>query len=264
MAEKERFETILTEKKDGILWISLNRPHRMNACNMDLIDEMTTIIEEAETDRDIRCIILKAEGDRAFSVGADLTMFAGLDPETAISTSKRGQRLMDKIESSSKPIIAAIHGFCLGGGLEMAMACDFRIADESAQLGNPEINLGIIPGWGGTQRLSKFVGLAKAKEMVFFGDRIDAQEALNIGLVHKVVPFGALYAEADAMAKRLVAGPPVALKVAKKVMNFGTQLALEEGLKMEAESFGVLAETEDIVEGISAFFEKRKPEFKGE
>jgi enoyl-CoA hydratase/3-hydroxyacyl-CoA dehydrogenase len=264
MTERSRYETILTEKRGGVLWISLNRPHRMNACNLELVEEMSAALDEAEADREVRCVVLRGEGERAFSVGADLTIFVGLDPEMAIAISRKGQRLMDKIEASSKPVIAAIHGFCLGGGLEMAMACDFRVAEESAQFGSPEINLGIIPGWGGTQRLSKFVGLAKAKEMVFLGDRVDAGEAQRLGLVHKVVPVGKLQEEAEALAERLAAGPPVALRVAKKAMNFGTQLPLEEGLNMEAESFGVLANTEDIVEGISAFFEKRKPEFKGE
>ena len=264
MAEKSRFETIITEKRDGVQWISLNRPHRMNACNLELVEEMSTAIDELEADREVRCVVIKGEGDRAFSVGADLTMFTDLTPETAIATSEKGQRMIDKIEASSKPFIAAIHGFCVGGGLEIVLACDFRIADESAQLGSPEINLGIIPGWGGTQRLSRIIGLSKAKEFVFLGDRVPADEALGLGLVHKVVPVDKLMEEAEVLAQRLAAGPPVALKVAKRAMNFGTQLPLEEGLRIEAQSFGTLASTEDIVEGISAFFEKRKPEFRGE
>lgn len=264
MAKKGRFETVITEKRDGVQWISLNRPHRLNACNLELVEEMSTAIDELEADKEVRCVVIKGAGDRAFSVGADLTMFTDLDPETAVATAEKGQRLMDKIEASSKPFIASIHGFCVGGGLEIALACDFRIADESAQLGSPEINLGIIPGWGGTQRLSRIIGLPKAKEFVFLGDRVPADEALRLGLVHKVVPVDKLMEETEALAQRLVAGPPLALKVAKRAMNFGTQLPLEEGLKMEAESFGTLAATEDIVEGISAFFEKRKPEFKGE
>jgi len=264
MAEKGRFATITTEKRDGVQWVALNRPHRMNAFDLEMVDELSSLIDEIDGDREVRCVVIRGEGERAFSVGADLTMFTGMDPERAVATSERGQRLMDKIEASPKPFIAAIHGYCLGGGLEIALACDFRIAEESAQLGNPEINLGIIPGWGGTQRLSRVVGLPKAKELVFLGDRIKADEALKIGLVHRVVPVGRLKEEAEALAKRLVAGPPVALRIAKGAINLGTQLPLEEGLKMEAESFETLASTEDLVEGISAFFEKRKPEFKGE
>jgi enoyl-CoA hydratase/3-hydroxyacyl-CoA dehydrogenase len=264
MAEKSRFDTVITEKRDGVQWISLNRPHRLNAFNLELVGELSTVIDELEADREVRCVVLKGEGDRAFSVGADLTMFTDLDPPTAIATAEKGQRLMDKIEASSKPFIAAIHGFCVGGGLEIVLSCDFRVAAESAEFGSPEINLGIIPGWGGTQRLSRIIGLPKAKEFVFLGDRVSADEALRLGLVNRVVPVDRLVEEVEALARRLVAGPPVALRVAKRAINFGTQLILEEGLKLEAESFGTLASTEDIIEGISAFFEKRKPEFKGE
>jgi|TARA_B100001971_G_C18225888_1_gene560374 enoyl-CoA hydratase/3-hydroxyacyl-CoA dehydrogenase len=235
----------------------------MNAFNLEMIDEVSAAVEKVDADDEVRCIILKGDGDRGFSAGADLTIFSDLSPEGAIATSERGQRLMDRIEASPKPFIAAIHGFCLGGALEIVLACDFRVVSESAQLGSPEVNLGIIPGWGGTQRLSRLIGLGRAKEMVFLGDRMSAENAFRIGLVHKVVPLDNLYEEAEALAKRLAAGPPVALKVAKRVMNLGSQLSLEKGLKMEAASFGTLAETEDIIEGISAFFERRKPKFKG-
>lgn len=263
MTEKSRFDHILAEKRGRVLWLSLNRPDRMNSFNMEMIDEVSTAIDEADADEGVRCVLVKGEGDKAFSAGADLTMFKGLDTESAIAASERGQRLMDRIEASPKPFVAAIHGFCLGGGLEFALACDFRVAAESASFGSPEINLGLIPGWGATQRLSRMLGLARAKELVLLGDRIKADEALKIRLVHKVVPLDSLYVEAEALAQRLAAGPPVALRVAKRAMNEGSQLPLMEGLRMEAESFGALAETEDLVEGISAFFERRKPEFKG-
>ena len=263
MTEKSRFDHILAEKRGRVLWLSLNRPDRMNSFNMEMIDEVSTAIDEADADEGVRCVLVKGEGDKAFSAGADLTMFKGLDTESAIAASERGQRLMDRIEASPKPFVAAIHGFCLGGGLEFALACDFRVAAESASFGSPEINLGLIPGWGATQRLSRMLGLARAKELVLLGDRIKADEALKIRLVHKVVPLDRLYDEAEALAQRLASGPPVALRVAKRAMNEGSQLPLMEGLRMEAEAFGALAETEDLVEGISAFFERRKPEFKG-
>jgi enoyl-CoA hydratase/3-hydroxyacyl-CoA dehydrogenase len=263
MVKKSQFDSILIEKKGNVQWVSLNRPGRMNAFNIELIDELLTAIEEIDKDEEIRCVILKSEGERAFSVGADISMFTDLDPERAIALSERGQRLMDRIESSPKPYIAAIHGFCLGGGLEIVLACDFRIASESAQLGSPELNLGIIPGWGGTQRLLRLIGLAKAKELVFLGDRLSADEALEIGLLNKVVSLDKLYEETENLAQRLAEGPPVALKAAKKVMNEGSELPLKEGLKLEAQSFYSLASTDDIIEGISAFFERRKPEFKG-
>lgn len=263
MPEGKRFETIITEKEDGIEWITLNRPHRMNAFNLEMIDELSTAIDEAEADEDVRCAVIKSAGDRAFSTGADLSVFTDMTPISALDFSERGQRLMDKIEASSKPYIAAIHGFCLGGGLELALACDFRIADESAELGNPEIRLGIIPGWSGTQRLSKVIGLARAKELIMLGDRMPADEALRIGLVHRVVPAEKLLDEAKDLAHRLVEGPPIALKLAKHAINVGAQFPLEVGLKVEAQAFGILASAEDTIEGISAFFEKRKPEFKG-
>jgi enoyl-CoA hydratase/carnithine racemase len=263
MSKKSKYDTVLLEKKGSILWLSFNRPGRMNAFNMDMIDETYAAIEEADADDEVRCVVVKGEGDKAFSAGADLTMFTDLDAESAIAASERGQRLMDRVEASPKPFVAAIHGFALGGGLEFALACDFRVAAESASMGSPEINLGIIPGWGGTQRLPRLLGLAKAKELVLLGDRIKADEALKVGLVHKVVPLDILYEEAEALAQKLAAGPPVAMKVAKKAMNEGSEISLKDGLKIEAESFGVLAETEDIVEGLSAFFERRKAEFKG-
>jgi len=263
MARRRRFETILMDKENGVEWITLNRPHRLNAITLEMIDELSSAIDEAEEDGEVRCIVVEGAGDRAFSVGADLTMFTDLTPISAFDASERGQRLMDKIEASSKPFVAAVHGFCLGGGLELALACDFRIADESAELGSPEINLGIIPGWGGTQRLSRIIGLARAKELIMLGDRIPAEEALRIGLVHKVVPPGKLRDEVKTLAQRLAEGPPIALKHAKHAMNLGTQFALEAGLKVEAQAFSIIASAEDTMEGISAFFEKRKPEFKG-
>lgn len=263
MPKRKGFETIITEKEDGIEWITLNRPHRMNAFNLEMIDELSTAIDEAEADEDVRCVVIKSAGDRAFSTGADLTVFTDMTPISALDFSESGQRVMDKIEASSKPYIAAIHGFCLGGGLELALACDFRIADESAELGNPEIRLGIIPGWSGTQRLSKVIGLARAKELIMLGDRMPADEALRIGLVNRVVPVEKLLEEAKDLARRMVEGPPIALKLAKHAINVGAQFPLEVGLKVEAQAFGILASAEDTIEGISAFFEKRKPEFKG-
>jgi enoyl-CoA hydratase/3-hydroxyacyl-CoA dehydrogenase len=201
MAKRSRFDHILTEKRGNVFWLTLNRPGRMNTFNLEMIDEVSTAIDEADADTEVRCILIKGEGDKAFSAGADLTMFTDLDSES----------------------VAAIHGFCLGGGLEFALACDFRVAAESASFGSPEVNLGIIPGWGATQRLPRILGLARAKELVLLGDRISADEALKIGLVHKVVPLDGLYDVAEALAQRLAAGPPVALRVAKRALNDGSQ-----------------------------------------
>jgi enoyl-CoA hydratase/3-hydroxyacyl-CoA dehydrogenase len=261
-AKKSRYEAISIQKEEKIMWITLNRPHRLNTFNLEMIEELSEAIDEAEEDNETRSIIIKGEGDRAFSAGADLIIFSDLTPEHAVEVSRKGQRLMDKIEAASKLFIAAIHGFCLGGGLELALACDFRVASESAELGTTEIRLGIIPGWGGTQRLSRLIGTARAKEFIMLGDRVSAGEAMKIGLVHKTVPLSELTEEARSLALRLAEGPSVALKLAKKVINFGSQKPLAEGLKMEADSFREIASTDDVFEGISAFYEKRKPEFK--
>lgn len=261
--EGKRFETTITEKEDGVEWITLNRPHKMNALNLEMIDELSMAVDEADADEGVRCIVIKSAGDRAFCTGLDLTVFTDLTPVSAYDVSEKGQRLMNKIETSPKPFVAAIHGFCLGGGLELALACDFRLADEAAQLGSPEITLGLIPGWSGTQRLSKIIGIARAKEFIMLGGRVSSEEALKIGLVHRVVPVDKLMDEARSLAQRLSDGPPVALKLAKHAINVSSQFPSEVGLKVEAEAFGLLASTDDVVEGISAFFEKRKPEFKG-
>jgi len=263
MPEGKRFETIITEKEDGVEWITLNRPRRMNAFNLEMIDELSTAVDEADADEEVRCVVIKGAGDRAFCAGLDLTVFADLSPMSAHHLSERGQTLMDKIETSSKPFVAAIQGFCLGGGFELALACDFRLANEAAQLGSPEIGLGIIPGWGGTQRLSKIIGVARAKGFIMLGDRMSADEARKIGLVRGVVPVDELMDEVNSLAQRLAKGPPLALKLAKHAVNAGSQFPSEVGLKVEAEAMGLLASTEDAMEGISAFFEKRKPEFKG-
>ena len=258
------YETIRVERDEDILWIVLNRPHRLNAFNDVMISELSEALDKAEEDPGVRCVIITGEGDRAFSAGADVTMFPKLTPDKAVLASRMGQEVFTKIERMSKPVIAAINGYALGGGLELAMACDFRIAAEHAELGNPEIKLGIIPGWGGTQRLVRLVGLAKAKEIVMLGDRISAEEALKIGLVNKVVPFEDLRKEARALAKRLCKGPPIALKYAKWLLNFGSQFPLEIGQRLEATAFGVIFTTKDMREGIEAFMSKREPEFKGE
>ncbi len=264
MSEK-RYENLIYKKEDGIAWIILNRPHRLNTFTADMMLELGKALDEAEQDKEVRCIVITGAGDKAFSAGADITAFTGLKPATtAVEASMRGQEVINKIERLSKPVIASINGYCLGGGLELALACDFRIAAEHAQLGSPEIKLGLIPGWGGTQRLVRLVGLAKAKELVMLGDRITAEEALKIGLVNKVVPYDKLEEETKKFAEKLVKGPPVALKYAKYALNFGAQVPLEVGLKLEASAFGLVFSTKDLIEGVTAFMSKREPEFKGE
>jgi len=257
------YETVKIEREQSVLWIILNRPHRLNAFNDVLLEELADALDTAEKDPSIRCIVVTGEGDRAFSAGADVTMFPKATPAKAEEFSRFGQKTFGKIEEMSKPVIAAINGFALGGGLELALACDFRIAAEHAELGSPEIMLGLIPGWGGTQRLVRIVGLAKAKEMVMLGVRLKADEALKAGLVHKVVHYEKLKDEVRAVAQKLAEGPPVAMKYAKHALNFGTQVPLDVGLRLESGLMGLSFSTEDLKEGVEAFMSRRKAEFKG-
>ncbi|MEM1589693.1 MAG: enoyl-CoA hydratase/isomerase family protein [Candidatus Bathyarchaeia archaeon] len=257
------YETLKVEREENVLWLILNRPHRLNAFNDVLMEELADALDTAERDPSIRCVVITGEGDRAFSAGADITMFPKATPVKAEEFSRLGQKVFSKIEEMSKPVIAAINGFALGGGLELALACDFRIAAEHAELGSPEINLGLIPGWGGTQRLVRIVGLAKAKEMVMLGTRLKAEEALRIGLVHKVVHYEKLRDDVRELAKKLSEGPPIALKYAKFALNFGTQVPLEAGLRIESGLMALTFSTEDLKEGVEAFMSRRKPEFKG-
>lgn len=257
------YETIKVEREESVLWIILNRPHRLNAFNDVLMEELSDILDTAEKDPSVRCVVITGEGDRAFSAGADVTMFPKATPVKAEEFSRAGQKVFGKIEEMSKPVIAAINGFALGGGLELALACDFRVAAEHAELGSPEINLGLIPGWGGTQRLVRAVGLTKAKELVMLGNRLKAEEALKIGLVNRVVHYEKLRDDVRELAKKLSEGPPVALKYAKHALNFGTQVPLETGLRLESGLMGLTFSTEDLKEGVEAFMSRRKAEFKG-
>lgn len=258
------YETVKVEREQSTLWIVLNRTHRLNSFNDVLLEELGDALDTAEKDPSVKCVVIMGDGDRAFSAGADLTMFGKVTPVKAEEFSRLGQRVFGKIEEMSKPVIAAINGFALGGGLELAMACDFRIAAEHAELGNPEISLGLIPGWGGTQRLVRLIGLPRAKEIIMVpGLKLKADEALKIGLVNKVVHYEKLKEEASTLAQKLCDGPPVAMKYAKQALNYGTQVPLEAGLRMEASMMGLTFSTEDLKEGVEALFAKRKPEFKG-
>ncbi|HML01743.1 MAG TPA: enoyl-CoA hydratase-related protein [Candidatus Bathyarchaeia archaeon] len=251
------------EREENTLWIILNRPHRLNTFNEVLMEELADALDTAEKDPSVKCLVVTGEGDRSFSAGLDLTMVPKATPVKAEEVSRAGQKLFGRIEEIPKPVIAAINGFALGGGLELALACDFRIAAEHAELGSTEINIGIIPGWGGTQRLVRNVGLTKAKEMVMLGDMLKADEALEIGLVNKVVHYDKLKEETAALAKRLGEKPPVAMKYAKHVLNFGSQVPLDVGLRLESSLLALLFSTEDFREGLEAFMSKRKAEFKG-
>jgi len=262
MSEAKKYESIIVKKEGTLAWLTLNRPHRLNTLTTDMIDEMQSALNGFEADKEVRCIVITGAGDKAFSAGADVTAFTGVTPSMAAEASAKGQALFTRLERG-KPVIACMNGYALGGGLEMALACDFRIASENVEVGQPELNLGLIPGWGGTQRLVRIVGLAKAKQMIMFGDRMSAEEASKIGLITKVVTRAKLVEETTAFANRLADGAPVALRLAKEALNFGTQVPLDVGLKLEANAFGIVLSTKDVMEGVSAFMSKRKPEFKG-
>lgn len=263
--EKETIEAKNTqyEKDGGVATITINRPEALNALNEETILEILARLEDAKNDESVRVILLKGAGDRAFSAGADLKMMKDVSPIKAVELSRLGQHLCNFIETLPKPVIAAINGYALGGGIELAMACDIRIASENAQIGQPEINVGLIPGWGGTQRLPRYVGKGKAKEIIFTGNRIDAKTAERLGLMNAVVPQDQLMSKARKLASELVGKPPVAIKLSKALINNSTDMHPQAGLWQEAEAFGIVSSTEDFNEGVTAFLEKRKPQFKG-
>jgi enoyl-CoA hydratase len=256
-------KNILYEKKDGIATITINRPKALNAMSEETIQEILSTLEDIRKDENIKVVVITGAGDRAFSAGADISGMKGRTPLDSKRSSQHGQQMMNEVEDLEKPVIAAINGYALGGGLELAMTCDFRIASENARLGQPEINIGLIPGWGGTQRLPRFVGKGLAKEMIFTGRMIDAKTAEQHGLVNKVVPADQLKSAVEELATELSNKPPVAIKVAKQLINNSTETNLRIGLAHESEAFGILGSTEDFKEGTSAFLEKRKPTFKG-
>ena len=256
-------ENVRTEKRDNILWVTIDRPKVLNALNAKTLEEIGQVFGEARTDDSIRCVILTGAGEKAFVAGADIKELALMTPISGKFVSEQGQSVFLAIERFPKPVIAAINGFALGGGCELALACHVRIASETAQLGLPEVSLGIIPGYGGTQRMVRLVGKGRALELVCSGDRIGAVEAERIGLVNKVVPADQLASAAEEMAKKFASRSPVAIRAAIEVINAGMDMPLEEGQLLEATLFGLLCATEDMKEGMSAFLEKRPANFPG-
>jgi len=251
------YETIKTKKEQTTTWITLNRPDKLNAINATMLQELSEALDTTEKDTNVRCVIITGEGEKAFSAGADITELQKLTQETAAEFSRKGQQVFSQVETLSKPVVAAINGYTLGGGLELALACDFRLASDHAELGFPEMKLGIIPGWGGTQRLAWTVGVAEAKRLIMLGDRVKAEEALKMGLVDKVVSMGKLEAEAEALAQRLCEGSPAALKYAKRAINSVTKSLLESGLKKETDFFAQIFSTKETKEKIDSFISQR-------
>jgi len=257
------FRHVIYEKNEGIATITLNRPEALNALSTEVVEEILRAVEDVRSDENIRVVVLTGAGEKAFSAGADIKAMVGMTALKARELSSMGERLCVTLENLEKPVIAAINGYALGGGMEVAMACDLRIASENARMGQTEINIGLIPGWGGTQRLTRLVGMTKAKELVFTGRMIDARTAEQIGLLNMAVPADKFREIVHQLAVDLASKAPVALKVAKALITKGADMSLDAALELEREGFGVIGSTDDLKEGTSAFAEKRKPEFKG-
>jgi len=258
----QSYETVLLDRRDRVAVITINRPEKRNALNIQTRAEGAAILDELRADDSVRVVIITGAGDKAFIAGADIAEFAG---RTAISQREvmleRG--LFNAVDTFPKPIIAMVNGYCLGGGCEVALACDIRVASETASFGQPEINLGIIPGGGGTQRLPRLVGEGKAMEMILTGEIIDAQTAFNLGLVNHVVPADQLEIKTMEIANRIAEKSPIALRLAKEAIKLAARSNLDEGLRREVDLFALCFSSADKDEGVKAFLEKRKPEFKG-
>jgi len=257
------FENILVEKKNSIAYVTVNRPKVLNALNTATMEELRAAFTDIKSDASIRVAILTGAGEKAFVAGADIGELARQDAVSGKEYAHRGQSVLDLIENLGKPVIACINGFALGGGCELAMACTMRLASDNAKLGQPEVKLGIIPGYGGTQRLSRLVGKGLAMQMVLAGEIITAAEAHRIGLVNEVTAAAELIPRAEAIAAKIIANAPLAVQYAMEAVNRGMEMTLPEGLFLEAALFGVCCATSDKAEGTAAFLEKRAAQFKG-
>lgn len=262
---ERKLEEVAVRKAPPLAWVTLNRPHRHNTVTPKMMDELEEVSGDLAKDSAVRVVVISGEGGKAFSAGADLTAFEFSSPLKAFEAARRMFEVFALFEKMPKPVVAAINGYAFGGGCELALACDFRLASESSQIGLTETSLGIIPGAGGTQRLLKLVGPSKAKEMIFFGERLSAHDALGIGLVDKVYPNQSFQAEVEAFARRLAKRAPVSLKLAKYAINLAQDVtSADAGQLFEAGGFGLTLSTQDASEGISSFLSKKEPEFKGE
>lgn len=252
----------LFERRDAVGLLTINRPQVLNALNPQTLDELAAHVAGCVREG-VRCVVLTGAGERAFVAGADIAAMAKMSGVEARSFARRGQAVMRSLEDLPIPVIAAVNGFALGGGMELAMACDFIFAADAAKFGQPEINLGIIPGFGGTQRLARRVGAGLARQLIYSGDMIDAAEAMRLGVVNRVLPRAELMTETLRAATDLATKAPIAIQEAKAAINAGADMALEDGCRYEAEAFGVTFGTDDRREGMDAFLNKRKAAFAG-
>jgi len=258
-----KFENVVYEKKGPIAYVTFNRPKVLNALNGKTISELKSAFEDARDDSAVRGVILTGAGDKAFAAGADIGEMANNTALEAEEATRRGQKVTELIENLGKPVVAAVNGFALGGGCELAMACTIRVAAETAKFGQPEVKIGIMPGYGGTQRLPRLVGRGRALQLILSGEVIATQEAYRIGLVNEVVPNADLIARAEAILKQIISNAPVGVKFSIEAVNKGLDTSVAEGLLIEASLFALCASTEDKKEGTTAFLEKRAPQFKG-
>jgi Enoyl-CoA hydratase/carnithine racemase len=257
------YKNILFNVAEGVARITFNRPKVLNAMNLEVMTELGDAVKICALDDNIKAVILTGAGEKAFVAGADISQMQNSSPVEILRLMESGQDTLRMLETMAKPSIAAVNGFALGGGTEIALACDIRIAAETAMFGQPEILIGIIPGWGGTQRLPRIVGMGIAKELILSGNQINAKRAYEIGLVNKVVPAAELISEAEKFAKKMTQLPAFALKMAKNSINYGFDLSLDNAIKLELGSVAQCFSTQDQKEGMKAFLEKRKPNFIG-
>lgn len=257
------YKNILFEKSDGIGFVTINRPQVLNALNKETMVELKDVVRVIGNDNDIKVVIVTGSGQKSFVAGADISEMQGMSALEGREWGKYSQEVFNEIENLSQPVIAAVNGYALGGGCELAMSCDIRIASENARFGQPEVLLGVIPGFAGTQRLPRLVGKGRAKELLFTGKQIDAAEACRIGLVNSIVPLDQLIETVKVMAALIMERGPIAVKLCKAAVNEGLDMDFESGQAYEREVFGLCFATEDQKEGMRAFVEKRKPAFLG-
>jgi enoyl-CoA hydratase/carnithine racemase len=257
------YETLRTETRDGIGYVTIHRPEKLNALNGQVMRELDACFRALQIDDAVRVVILTGAGEKAFVAGADIKELSALSPLDGREFSRSGQRVFDLIENLGKPVIAAVNGFALGGGCELALACTLRVASENARFGQPEVKLGIIPGYAGTQRLARVVGKGRALGLILSGEAINAHEAYRLGLVNQVVPQAELMNAAQALAQKILANAPLAIQFALEAVLHGLEMTQEEGQFLEATLFGLCCTTEDMKEGTKAFLEKRPAKFVG-
>lgn len=260
---KMEYKNLLFEVEEGIAVITFNRPKALNAMNTETMKELMDAVVDCKNDESIKVLVMTGAGEKAFVAGADIAEMQNLKPKEALAFMELGHETLRTLETLPKPSIAAVNGFALGGGTEISMACDIRFASETARFGQPEILIGLIPGWGGTQRLSRLVGMGRAKELIMSGEQIDAQRAYEIGLVNRVFPADQLLPEAKKFAKKIAGMPGFAIKMAKHAINFGYDLSLDNAARLEMECCAQCFSTDDQKEGMKAFLEKRKPVYTG-